>query len=241
MIYLTGAVLFVLVFVVLPVFLLIYRAPTCSDGKKNQGETGKDCGGPCQLICPSVAIEPIVWWQRSFEIAPGVYNAVARIENSNINSAVFRVKYVFRLYDKANVVIASREGETNIPSRQIFYVFEGGLATGERLPVKATFEFILPLNWIVKEAVIPLSITGQVLSKASTTPRLDAILRNSGGDDLFNVEVIAALFDADGNAINVSKTIVDSVRSESVSPLFFTWRQPFDKTPVRIEIIPKLR
>ena len=53
--------------------------------------------------------------------------------------------------------------------------------------------------------------------------------------------MIAALFDADGNAINVSKTIVDSVRSESVSPLFFTWRQPFDKTPVRIEIIPKLR
>jgi hypothetical protein len=27
--------------------------PTCSDGKKNQGEQGVDCGGPCPYSCPS--------------------------------------------------------------------------------------------------------------------------------------------------------------------------------------------
>lgn len=239
--YFTATGLFLLIFIALPVFLLIYRVPTCSDGKQNQDEAGIDCGGSCQTVCASVAIEPIVWWQRFFQISPGVYNVVARVENPNTDSAVEQAKYIFRFYDKANAVISSREGETNIPPRQIFYIFEGGLMTGERPPVKATFEFVAPLSWVTKKMTAPLSIAGQVLSKASTTPRLDAILRNGGADDLFNVEVVAVLFDTDGNAINVSKTIVNTIRSESAVSFFFTWRQPFDKEPARIEIIPKLK
>jgi hypothetical protein len=27
--------------------------PTCNDGIKNQGETGVDCGGPCAAVCPT--------------------------------------------------------------------------------------------------------------------------------------------------------------------------------------------
>lgn len=239
--YFAGAVLFALVFVALPIFLLIYRSPTCADGKQNQNEKGIDCGGSCQAICVSVAIEPIVWWQRFFQISPGVYNAVARVENPNIDSAATRAKYIFRLYDKANVVIASREGEINIPPRQIFYIFENGLTTGERLPTKITFEFLPPLDWITKKAIVPLSITGQVLSKASTTPRLDAILQNNGDEDIVEVELVAVLFDADGNAINASKTIVDAIQSKSSKSFFFTWRQPFDRAPARIEIIPQLK
>ena len=239
--YFAVAILFALLFVGLPIFLLIYRVPTCSDGKQNQGEAGIDCGGSCRAVCASVAIEPIVWWQRFFQISPGVYNAVARVENPNTDSAAARVKYIFRLYDKANAVIAWREGEVNIPPRQIFYVFEGGLTTGERLPVKTTFEFVAPLNWFVEKITAPLSVSGQILSKTSTTPRLDAILRNDSDNDVHNVEVVAVIFDADGNAINSSKTIVDVVLSESAAPFFFTWRQPFDKEPTRVEIIPKLK
>lgn len=241
MFYFTSAGLFLLIFIGLPIFLLIYRAPTCSDGKQNQGETGIDCGGSCRAVCASAAIEPIVWWQRFFQISPGVYNAAARVENPNTDSSAMRAKYIFKLYDKANAVIALREGETNIPSHQIFYVFEGGLVTGERLPVKATFEFVTPLNWIVETTTIPLSVAGQVLSKTSTTPRLDAILRNNSDNDIRDVEVVAVIFDAEGNAINSSKTVIDTALSESATPFFFTWRQPFDKEPARIEIIPKLK
>lgn len=241
MFYFTGTGLFLLLFIGLPIFLLIYRAPTCFDGKKNQDEVGIDCGGSCHRVCASTVIEPIVWWQRFFQISPGVYNIAARVENPNTDSAVERAKYVFRLYDKANAVIAWREGEIKIPPRQIFYVFEGGLETGERLPVKITFEFSAPLNWIVEKTITPLSITGQILSKASTTPRLDAVLRNNSDSDVHNVEVVAVIFDADGNAINASKTIVDTVLSDSATPFFFTWRQPFDKEPMRTEIIPKLK
>ena len=239
--YFTGASLFLLVFIALPVFLLIYRVPTCSDGKQNQDETGIDCGGSCRAVCASVAIEPIVWWQRFFQISPGVYNMVARVENSNVDSAAARAKYIFRLYDNANAVIAWREGETNIPSRQIFYIFEGSLSTGERLPVKATFEFIAPLNWVVEKTIAPFSIAGQILSKTSTTPRLDAILHNNSNNDVRNVEIVAVIFDVDGNAVNSSKTIIDIVPSESAAPFFFTWRQPFDQEPMRVEIIPKLK
>ena len=28
-------------------YLLLGISETCNDGEKNQGETGRDCGGPC--------------------------------------------------------------------------------------------------------------------------------------------------------------------------------------------------
>ncbi len=49
-----------LVLLIVCTFLLscsdtIDNTGTCSDGIKNQGEQAVDCGGPCQLICPSCA------------------------------------------------------------------------------------------------------------------------------------------------------------------------------------------
>lgn len=32
------------------------QAPTCTDGVRNQGELGTDCGGPCAAACPTVVV-----------------------------------------------------------------------------------------------------------------------------------------------------------------------------------------
>ena len=55
----------------------VYRPPSCTDGKKNQGEAGVDCGGPCARLCKVVSLPPIVHWQRAFPVTESVYNVVA--------------------------------------------------------------------------------------------------------------------------------------------------------------------
>ena len=55
-------ILAIILIVGLPAFLLLYKAPTCFDGKQNQGEGGIDCGGPCVKLCPSAFLPPEVIW-----------------------------------------------------------------------------------------------------------------------------------------------------------------------------------
>ena len=67
-------------------YRVLYEAPTCSDGVQNGDEEGVDCGGACDRVCSFQAVDPIVLWERFFEVGPGVYNTVALIENPNVNT-----------------------------------------------------------------------------------------------------------------------------------------------------------
>ena len=125
--YLSIALSVLVILAAVPISLSLYRPPTCLDGRQNQGEDGVDCGGPCQLLCKSKTLEPIVLWQRFFKVSPGVYNAVAYVQNPNVNSAAYNVPYVFRLYDARNLIIYERKGITAIAPRVTTPVFESGI------------------------------------------------------------------------------------------------------------------
>src|SRR5574343_394328 len=88
---------FVALLVAVPAFFLWHETPTCFDSKQNGDEAGVDCGGSCRLLCSFDAISPNVLWTRSFRVAPGVYSAVAYVENHNITSSAVAVPYVFKL------------------------------------------------------------------------------------------------------------------------------------------------
>jgi len=56
--------------------------------------------------------------------------------------------------------------------------------------------------------------------------------------DIRNVAVTAVLYNEAGNAIGVSSTKIDFIKAESSQMSYFTWLQPFEKTPASIEIFP---
>ena len=68
-----------------------HKTPTCFDGVKNQNEKGLDCGGVCTRICSGDISTPIVMWQRVFQVTPGVYSAVAYIQNPNVLNRPYKV------------------------------------------------------------------------------------------------------------------------------------------------------
>lgn len=236
--YIGGAIIVFLFALALPTFIVVYKAPSCTDNKLNQGEEGIDCGGPCTLLCKASALDMIVHWQRSFKVKAGVYNALAYVENPNRESGVTSINYHFEFYDNNNVLIYERRGRTFIPPKKIFGIFESNITTGTRIPVTTFFEFSEEPLWrkdYQQEGSI--SMTNEVLSDDNGLPRLSAVLENRGNESVSNIEVVAVVYDASRNAVGVSRTMVDSVAKGGTSQLNFTWPEAFVSPATRLELL----
>ena len=214
---------------------------TCNDNSQNQGEVGVDCGGPCSLLCSSQIAKPIVTWKRLFLVGGGVYNMVAYIENPNAQAGTKKIGYQLRVFNTEGVSIYERHGTTVIPAKRSVPVIETGINLNQQTPSRIEFKLDDTAVWS-KESVkeIPLATSNSLLTEATTSPRLNTNLSNKDIVKYSNFEVVAILYDEDGNAVGASSTYVDKIDAGATLPLIFTWPEPFSETPARIEIIPKL-
>ncbi len=224
---------------------VIFQAPTCSDGVKNGDELGVDCGGSmCSNLCQSEVSAPVVLWSRSFIVAGNVYNAAAYIENKN-DAAVQSYPYEFRLYDAKGILIARRDGTTVVPPLGRYAIIETGIDAGTGVVTRTTFEFTsAPVTWY--HVPTPVENTRLVTSKmafdtSAPVPRLSATLTNpSTTIALEDTMVAAVLYDANDNAVNVSRTIVSHLNQRASVPVVFTWPTALTAPVVRYEILPTI-
>ncbi len=220
---------------------LLYRPPSCTDGKQNQAEAGVDCGGPCQRLCENQGLAPLIHWQRAFPVSSGNYNAVAYVENKNVRSGASDVPYVFKLYDDNSILVAERTGTVNLSSHQVVPVFEPNISTGFRPPSRVIFVFDRDPIWTVLTADAPdVRTETNPPTDVETLPILTGKIINNSKRTLTHFDVVAIIYDADGNAQQASQTVVDSVRPHESASVSFSWPTPFDFVPARVEIIPKL-
>ncbi len=223
---LSGFVVFV---IVVPLFFILYKAPTCFDGKQNGDENGSDCGGSCQLLCIFDAKEPDILWSRSFKVTPSIYSSVAYIQNFNITSQAIDVRYVFKLYDNQNKLVATREGFAFIPRNKKFAIFEPNIVVGESVPTRTVFEFTEVPQWIKNNEEIPrLSVNAKSLSREDALPRIDANVQNLSLIPFSNIEIVAIVYDGKDNAIGASRTYIDKLEKDQSADVVFTWPAPFD-------------
>ncbi len=223
-------VAFVVIFLVIPFYIFIYKAPTCSDRLRNGNELGVDCGGSCRLLCSIEIEKPVSRWDpRVFKVSPGVYSVVAYLENPNVTGESLLAPYMFRLYDRQNVLIVERSGTTFIPKGKTFAIFEGNVETGDRIPTRATFDFTKDLVWERNTVPEPeILVTNKALIREETSPRVDATIKNNSLDRVTSVELVALIFDATGNAIGASRTFVENLEKGESKQVVFTWPNPFE-------------
>ena len=233
----------VIIFVALVLFLLLrpifFKAPTCADLKQNGGELGVDCGGSCQKLCPFQVSSPTVLWSRAFNVNDNFYNLLAYVENQNKDGAVYSGKYEFRVYDTENKLIGRREGSTFVPPNQRFAVFESRFNVGEKIPKNVTFEFEPSMIWWKKESVIQtlsVKIDRILLGSDSEAPSLPARVRNDSIIDIPEFDAVVIIYDANKNAIAVSKTRGNNLKSNTEDLLLFTWPKPFTEAPVTKDV-----
>ena len=236
-----GVFLLIVFWIIRPI---IFKAPTCTDGKQNGDETGIDCGGSvCLQICSSDTSKPVIVWNRAFNVTGNIYNLVAYAENPNKSAAVANANYEFKVYDTNNRLIGVRDGSTFIPPNKQFVVFEPRFSSGQSQIKSVSFDFIPPFIWVKKQPtanILPIKI-GRVVYKENTDGEvLTAIVNNESIYNMPGFDTIAILYDENGNAVNVSKTTVSGLNSNSSAPLFFTWPEIFKKSPVRNDILTQI-
>jgi len=239
-------VLFIIVLLIsAPIGLFFWlNEPTlsCFDGKLNQGEEGIDCSGPCDLLCPNQASDPIVKWSRVLPVRVGQYDAVAYIENNNPTAGLSDFEYTFRLYDSDNAPVIEKKGRTFLNPGEKHILYEPGINTGNIVPVKAYLELSKPYTGYAwkklsggENSYPNLSVKTKEFDSASSN-RVSALITNSSIVDGRDIQVVAILYDSNDNVMGASSTFIDVVRGNSELPIVFTWPNPFVDPPSKLEL-----
>lgn len=235
--YLSALVIVLVVLVGVPAFLLLYRAPTCFDGRQNGEERGVDCGGACVKLCLADFADPRVLWSYSTRVVPGVYNSMAYIQNPNQGVEAKDLSYVFKLYDAEGLLVASREGRAFVPAGQRTAIFEGAIKTGSRAPTRTTFEFTTTPEWERGESFTSIRVLSIDLS-SSDTPSATVRVENQALDRGFSgVDAAIVLYDKDDNRVSFSKTVISSMAPGETLTLYFTWPEAFSSEVFRSELL----
>lgn len=234
--YGTGFCLFWLGMFTWVYFAYFYVGPTCFDGTQNADETGVDCGGSCVRICTFDVVAPTVSWARSFPSNSGLYNAVAYIENRNQFAATPEIKYTITLYDNEGL-ITERSGTTLLPPDSLYPIFEDRIDTNGRTPTQTFVELEPATLWQpAPKATKQFTVTNRQLSGVDYRPRLDATIFNNDIEEAEEIEVVATIFDRDGNALTASRTFVDDLPGKTEEDMVFTWPVPIAKTLKSCEV-----
>ncbi len=233
-----GTIVFLILVVGVPALYAYFSVPaTCTDGKKNGGETSTDKGGQCLLLDERMLSPISSLWSRSFRIRNGSYNAVTYVHNPNEAAGARAVAYRFGLYDSNNVLVAERRGETFIMPGVLTPIFEGSIETGQRAVARTQFEFLETPRWErLENAALSIRVTERRVEGQESEPRLNARVENTSVRDAHDLVFIATLFDQAGNAFATSKTTLASLVGGASDTIVFTWPDPFGVTIGSIDI-----
>ena len=219
-------------------FFLWYTPPTCFDGKINQGEVAIDRGGPCELLADSQTADATVLFARPFEVVPGVWSALAHVDNPNFEAAAYKVPYAFKLVDEDGILVAERQGTMTITPNGVTPVFEGGIRSGERRVAQAFFELLEDPVWLARKSAANHVTVRERELLTDGTVRLTATIENLTLNDITKLVVVVSLFDLEDNALAASKTVIERLPARGKEQVIFTWPRPFPREVGRFEIQP---
>lgn len=220
---------------------IVYKTPTCTDGKQNGEETGIDCGGACTYLCLAEVERPVVRFVRAFSPQPNRFDVIAYIDNRNPSAAAREVEATIEVYSQSRELLTTETISFDIPAGATVPVFvpevyRGEAEVGQVFIVfnDSSLQFYTPQEQHIVPTVASLEIEN------TDTPRVRATLENTSAFTLYGVKPIATVFDIEGNALAASQTYIAQIGAYGKTNAFFTWNAPFVGTPARVEVLPVL-
>lgn len=172
---------------------------------------------------PPEAQKLSVLWTRFFEMRDGFVDAAALIENPN-NVVAEKITYSFKIYDKNNILIAIKEGETFANPLEKFVIFEPNIGVSERIPGRIVIDIkdiIFKQDFTDSRPKIDILGTKRFLE--DVFPRILLSIKNREETSLENIQSIIVLFDENRNAVAVSRTQIPFLVIGEERLLTFTW------------------
>lgn len=217
----------------------LYDTPSCTDGKQNQNEDGVDCGGPCAYLCSAQVAAPSVRFVRQLASPSGRTDVIAYLDNPNPTAAVRGARFTIELYGVDNVVVGTKEATADLPPSSTVPVFVPNFFSGYQKVARAFLTFHADsLQWFTytDARTIPRVIGTDI--ESGDTPRITASIANDDARALYDVLLVATVFDEKGNVIAASQTVVPMMSPGSVEVAIFTWLVPFTAPPARVDVFP---
>lgn len=228
-------------FVAVILIAALYETPSCTDGKQNQDETGVDCGGACQFLCTAALEPPTVLFTAALSPVPGRADIVALVENKNETSGAQAVPYRIDLYGTDRTLLSSVPGTLDLPPGAVMPVFVPNVPIGKQTIATAFLEidpevpqwFTLPRD----PRTVP-TVSSVVRGGTIDAPRVDAALTNPSTDELRGVKVVVLVYDAGGQVVGASQTVVPSIPPQGSARATFTWNSAFSASPASVRVLP---
>lgn len=209
-------------------------APTCSDGVKNQDETGVDCGG----VCGACAVERLqpdnLDIQETALVYGGVdtYDVLAKIVNPNPEDGAESFDYDFILKDDQGNVLAERKGRSFILPGETKYLLATQLSSGS-LPKKIALE-ISNIQWKYftggyqdRPVINVYSKRYDRITSGVGFGEATGLVVNESPFDFVNVRVNIVLRDGNGKPIAVNYTEMQTLKSAEKRDFRLTWPTGF--------------
>ncbi|MEI6352467.1 MAG: hypothetical protein WCO35_00840 [Candidatus Nomurabacteria bacterium] len=223
-------------------------APTCSDGKQNGDELGVDCGGSCQLVCPTQVVAFNVRSVLAVKSDKNLYDLVAMIENKNSDKDTIdgNIDYVFSVYDKAGSIIKTISGSTTIPIGQTFPLIVQNVSidfgnSGNDLSY-VSLKILDDKSWQKKDNYSVFAnnffktVDTNFDQNKNNISQLTVTLQNLTTADFKYVPVRVVIYDQKNNLIGLNETIMNESKPKSSQNLIFTWRNPLPVSNPKINV-----
>lgn len=214
--------------------------PTCSDGRKNQGELRVDCGGPCR---PCGAANQIVISDRGVFTHDDIGKTSFYVAFSNPSGDywVRSFKYKIHVYDSYNTLINTMNGASSIPPAAIT---DKGLVPGLARAVVVAAN-VAPIDavrtdievsdeeWVSASSYADngLSVGSVRLAGDGERVTVTGTVRNNTPDYLSGVFAGVVFRDSAGKAIGVSSAEVGSMSPLSAKNFEIFWRAEDGRLP----------
>ncbi|HXV26696.1 MAG TPA: FxLYD domain-containing protein [Candidatus Paceibacterota bacterium] len=208
---------------------------SCSDGIRNQGEDGVDCGTVCGVLCAS-ALRPLEVAEPEVYSADGTTDVLVAIENPNAIYGASRIDYELVLTDDAGERVSSRRGFTYgnpLETRYLVNSFPGVNAAD----VDVSFIYEPDgVAWLQADREFPgvtFSFVQEQFTVASESVRYSAVIRNGSTFNFDEVDVSVMLLDASGNTVGIGATVVRTLPAAGVRAFTVDWPFAVAPRPVR--------
>ncbi len=218
------AILF-LFFGLIAVVLMWPEQDPCTNGAKDPGEVGVDCGGFCPKACPLPerpdGVEDVeVNWSTFVQDGANAYDLVASLSNDNESWGVSSVDYAFTYFDASGNELGRKIGKTSLmpkgntgnSSQQ--YVIEQNVISNVA-PAKVDFK-LSHFVWQEVEGAVDvanlnegvIAINGKDFSvdKVNKYYMASGVTQNKSKYDFVYVNIAVVVYGEDNKVLSARKT-----------------------------------
>lgn len=223
---------------------MIYGAvrpePSCFDNKKNQNETGVDCGGVCGACTVQIDAQPLsIDGSYVIDGADGRVDAVVQISNDNALFGASMVRYTFQLKDEAGSVVGEATGTTFILPAETKYIPEPGIDVSGSV---ASADFTISrTQWVAfsgyqEPNIVVLNKRYEIKNEETEYARVSGLVRNDSEYDFASIRVNIVMKDDEGTPIALHQTRMDTFDSGMERGFSLPWPHSFPGTVASFDV-----